>query len=131
LGEGEGVGRAEDAALNQARGIAAERERDVERVEHTLLAGAKRAASRRERLAHAAVGQAERMARQSARARARGISRNAKWGSQRLSHPYANTNIHDEVKLLKSMASGAALTQQELHVLGAMSIGHHETTLRQ
>ena len=49
---------------------------------------------------------------------------------ERFSHPYPNSDVHDELKILKHLAAGSDLSVEHLNMLAAMSIRHHETTLR-
>jgi len=106
------------AALHAAHANAA----GGSRVERAALRRS-RLASKRRQLTEDLVGEAENVALQSAKRMAYGPH-------HALGRPWMKTDVNQEVKLLKTLASGADLSPDDLNVLAAMSIRHHETTKR-
>ena len=94
------------------------------------VAAARRTAQKREQLAADAVNGAEEAALHSAQERTRRVPRAKRKSGRITQYPLPSPDVNAEVKLLKSMASGKPLEEEELHVLAAMSIRHHEITRR-
>lgn len=120
--------QAEAQALRGARRVIHEHESLIEAARRQAVAAAKQGARKREALAHTAVEDAEGHALHSAQQQLRRTG--TTMSDERGAEPDFHDTIDDEVKLLKLLASGSHLKEDDVHVLGAMSIRHHEITRR-